>query len=411
MLSFILFTLSLLLTIESDMVNLDEEAIRLHKKYRGKIEIISRVPLKTKLDLSLAYTPGVAEPCRRIFRKKDLVYQFTNRWNTCAVITDGSAVLGLGDIGPEAALPVMEGKAILFKEFGGVDAFPVCLKTKDVEEIVQAVISISPGLGGINLEDISSPRCFLIEEKLKASLDIPVFHDDQHGTAIVVYAGLINALKLAKKELAKVKIVINGAGAAGIAITKFLYNAGARRIILCDRAGIIYQGRKQGMNFAKEEVTHYTAPGSKRGNLADALKEADIFIGVSGPGLVTVEMIKSMNKHSIVFALSNPVPEIMPDKAIGAGAFIVGTGRSDFPNQVNNLLAFPGVFRGAFDAGAKKITEEMKIAASFAIAGMIKGKQLKPDYIIPSALDKDVAKEVAKAVKKAVRGKGDRLLF
>ncbi|MGC8976631.1 MAG: NAD(P)-dependent malic enzyme [Candidatus Ratteibacteria bacterium] len=384
------------------MKKLSKEALKLHKKLKGKLEIKSKIRLKTKNDLSLAYTPGVAFPCLEIKKEKRKIYDYTWKGNTVAIVTDGSAVLGLGNIGPYAALPVMEGKAILFKEFGKVDAIPICLETQDVEEIIDIVKKISPSFGGINLEDISAPRCFIIEKKLSEELDIPVFHDDQDGTAIVVLAALINALKLVGKKIEDVKIVINGAGAAGIAITKILYNCGSRKIILCDREGIIYKGRKENMNFAKEEITKYLLD-CKKGSLKDAMEKADVFIGVSGPGLVTKEMIKSMNKNPIVFAMSNPIPEIMPEEAKKAGAYIVGTGRSDFPNQINNLLAFPGIFRGTFDAKAKKITKEMKLSASLAIANYIPENKLSPDYIIPSALDKNVARQVAKAVKKAAK--------
>ncbi|MCM8785423.1 MAG: NADP-dependent malic enzyme [Candidatus Omnitrophica bacterium] len=383
------------------MKNLSKEALKLHKKLKGKLEIKTKVPLKTRKNLSLAYTPGVAIPCLKIKENKEKVYDYTWKRNTVAIVTDGSAVLGLGNIGPYAALPVMEGKAILFKEFGGVDAIPICLETQKVEEIIDIIKKISPTFGGINLEDISAPRCFTIEQRLNEDLDIPVFHDDQDGTAIVVLAGLINALKLVNKKIEEVKIVINGAGAAGIAITKMLYRAGARKILLCDREGMIYKGRKENMNFAKEEIIKYLWVESKKGTLKDAMKEADVFIGVSGPNLVTEQMIKSMNKFSIVFAMSNPIPEIMPDRAKKAGAYVVATGRSDFPNQINNLLAFPGIFRGTFDAKAKKITEKMKISASLAIAKYIPETELSPSYIIPSALDKNVAKVVAKAVKKS----------
>jgi malate dehydrogenase (oxaloacetate-decarboxylating) len=381
-------------------MDLKKEAIKFHKKAKGKLEIKPKVPLKTKKDLSVAYTPGVAVPCLEIAKEKNKIYDYTWKGNTVAVVTDGSAVLGLGNIGPYAALPVMEGKAILFKEFGEVDAVPICLDTQDVEEIIDTVKKISPCFGGINLEDISAPRCFIIEQRLNKELDIPVFHDDQDGTAIVVLAALINALKLVNKKIENVKIVINGAGAAGIAITKMFYKAGARKIILCDRKGIIYKGRKENMNFAKEEIIQYLLE-CKEGSLKDAMNHADVFIGVSGPGVLTKEMVKTMNKYAIVFAMSNPIPEIMPEEAKKAGAYIIGTGRSDFPNQINNLLAFPGIFRGTFDAKAKKITEKMKISASLAIANYIPENKLSPDYIIPSALDKNVAKSVAKAVKKS----------
>ncbi|MCM8762064.1 MAG: NADP-dependent malic enzyme [Candidatus Omnitrophica bacterium] len=382
------------------MADIYTESLRLHKEARGKIEIKSKVPLKNKRDLSLAYTPGVAEPCMKIKKDKSLVYEYTSKWNTVAVVTDGSAVLGLGNIGAEAALPVMEGKAVLFKEFGDVDAIPICIDSQDTEEIIKAVTLISPSFGGINLEDISAPRCFEIESHLIKTLPIPVFHDDQHGTAVVVLAALINALKLVNKKIEDIKIVINGAGAAGIAIVKFLHYAGVRRMLLCDRSGIICKDRKENMNFAKQDIIKYLLP-SKKGTLADAMEEADVFIGVSGPDTVSEEMIRVMNRGAIVFAMSNPVPEIMPEKAKKAGAFIVGTGRSDMGNQINNLLAFPGIFRGVFDMRAKKITEKMKLAASYAIANYIPENKLSPDYIIPSALDKNVAKKVAKSVASA----------
>ncbi|HDN97926.1 MAG TPA: NAD-dependent malic enzyme [bacterium] len=376
------------------------KSIELHKKIKGKIEIISKIPLKTQKDLSLAYTPGVAGPCKEIFRNPSSIYDLTSKWNNVAVVSDGSAVLGLGNIGPEAALPVMEGKAILFREFGKINAFPICISSQDVDEIVKTIILISPVFGGINLEDISSPRCFIIEEKLKRKLKIPVFHDDQHGTAVVVLAALINSLKIVGKKLKEIKVVINGAGAAGIAVSRFLYRAGVRNIFLCDRYGIIYKGRKENMNFAKEKISKIL-PQSKPGTLKDAIKDADVFIGLSVGGILSEEMVKSMKKNPIIFAMANPVPEIMPEKAKKAGAAIVGTGRSDLPNQINNLLAFPGIFRGALDARAKRITEKMKMAASFAIAECVPESKLNPDYIIPSALDKKVAKKVAEAVRKA----------
>lgn len=376
------------------------KSIELHKKIKGKIEIISKIPLKTQKDLSLAYTPGVAGPCKEIFRNPSSIYDLTSKWNNVAVVSDGSAVLGLGNIGPEAALPVMEGKAILFREFGKINAFPICISSQDVDEIVKTIVLISPVFGGINLEDISSPRCFIIEEKLKRKLKIPVFHDDQHGTAVVVLAALINSLKIVGKKLKEIKVVINGAGAAGIAVSRFLYRAGVRNIFLCDRCGIIYKGRKENMNFAKEKISKIL-PQSKPGTLKDAIKDADVFIGLSVGGILSEEMVKSMKKNPIIFAMANPVPEIMPEKAKKAGAAIVGTGRSDLPNQINNLLAFPGIFRGALDARAKRITEKMKMAASFAIAECVPESKLNPDYIIPSALDKKVAKKVAEAVRKA----------
>lgn len=381
------------------MINLTREKI-LKAHVKGKLGIEIKAPLKTKEDLSIAYTPGVAEVCKIIEKNTLLSYQYTIKGNSVAVVTDGSAVLGLGDIGPEAAMPVMEGKAILFKEFGGVDAYPVCLATKNVKKIIETVCAIAPGFGGINLEDISSPRCFIIEKTLKKRLRIPVFHDDQHGTAIVVLAAIINSLKLANKKQSSVKVVINGAGAAGIAVTKILRRYGVRTILLCDRNGIICKGRKNGMNSAKREIIKYLA-SSNCGTLSDALCDADIFIGLSGPNLLTPEMIKKMKPNPIIFAMANPIPEIMPEKAKKAGAFIIGTGRSDYPNQVNNLLAFPGVFRGALDAKARQITEKMKIEAAKAIANVIPEKKLNPDYVIPEPLNKEVARAVAEAVKKA----------
>lgn len=374
-----------------------KEILEFHKG--GKLSILSKAPLRTREELSIAYTPGVAEVCRAIEKDVSKSYDYTIKKNSVAVVTDGSAVLGLGDIGPEAAMPVMEGKAILFKEFGGVDAYPVCLATKSVKRIIETVCAIAPGFGGINLEDISSPRCFVIERTLKRRLNIPVFHDDQHGTAIVVLAAIINSLKLADKRVDSVRVVINGAGAAGIAVTKILRNFGIKTIILCDRNGIIYKGRKTGMNSAKFEILKYIV-NSKNGKLSDALSDADIFIGLSGPGLVTPEMIKKMKPDPIIFAMANPVPEIMPEEAKKAGAFIVGTGRSDYPNQINNLLAFPGIFRGALDARARQITEKMKLEAAKAIAGVIPENKLNPDYVIPSPFNKDVAKAVSEAVKK-----------
>lgn len=378
-------------------MDFNKKALDMHKQKKGKIEIKSKFgPLKTKEDLSIAYTPGVAEPCRVIAKDKGKVYDYTSKWNLVAVVTDGSAVLGLGNIGPEAALPVMEGKAILFKEFGNVDAFPICLATQDTEEIIKAVKLIAPGFGGINLEDISAPRCFEVEERLKKELDIPVFHDDQHGTAIVVLAGLINALKITGKKMEEIKVVFNGAGAGGIAVAKILRDVGVKNIIMCDSKGVIYKGRKEGVNKYKEEFAVETDART----LADAIKGADIFIGLSVAGALKKDMVKSMNKDPIIFAMANPVPEIMPDEAKEAGARIIATGRSDFPNQVNNVLAFPGVFRGALDARAQ-ITEKMKIAAAKALAGMVE----KPaeDRIIPYALDKGVAEKIAEAVKAAAK--------
>ena len=379
-----------------DKRDIGQKSLDMHKLRKGKISVTNKCcPLRTKEDLSIVYTPGVAEPCKEIAKDKSKVYDYTAKGNLVAVVTDGTAVLGLGDIGPEAAMPVMEGKAVLFKEFGDVDAFPICLATKDVDKIVETVKLISPGFGGINLEDISAPRCFEVEERLKKELDIPVFHDDQHGTAIVVLAGLTNALKIVGKKFENVKIVFNGAGAGGIAVAKILRNAGAKNITMCDTKGVIYKGRKEGMNPYKEEF----AADTKARTLADAMKGADVFIGVSVADAVTKDMVKSMNKDAIVFAMANPVPEIMPDEAKAGGARIIATGRSDFPNQINNVLAFPGVFRGALDARAK-ITEKMKLAAAKALAGMIE----KPteEKIIPYALDKGVAQAVAKAVKEAV---------
>lgn len=371
----------------------------------GKIEVISKLPVETRDDLSLAYTPGVAEPCRKIHANREDVYKYTAKGNLVAVVTDGSAVLGLGNIGPEAGLPVMEGKAILFKEFANVDAFPICLDTNDVDEIVRTVKLTAPGFGGINLEDIGAPRCFEIEERLKKELDIPVFHDDQHGTAIVVLAGLINALKVVGKNIADVKVVVNGAGAAGTAIAKLLLSTGVKDLIACDKVGILYRGI-EGVDDAKKELAKVTNKDNTKGSLADALKGADVFIGVSAPGIVSQEMVSSMNRDSILFAMANPTPEIMPELAKAAGAKVIGTGRSDFPNQVNNVLAFPGIFRGALDVRAREINEEMKIAAAYAIAGMIDEKDLNEDNVIPYALDRAVAASVAEAIKAAARKSG-----
>lgn len=376
-----------------------EESLEAHKKWQGKLDILPKMKLENIHDLSLAYTPGVAEPCRKIQEDKDKAYLYTMKSNTVAVVTDGTAVLGLGDIGPLAGLPVMEGKAVLFKEFGGINAVPICLATKDVEEIVKTVKLISPAFGAINLEDISAPRCFEIEERLKHELDIPVFHDDQHGTAIVVLAAMINAFQLTKKDKERAKIVINGAGSAGIAITKLLLLDGFQNILLCDTKGIIYRGAGW-LNWAKKEIAEMINPGNVKGDLAEAMKGADVFIGVSAPGVVNEAMVKSMNPDAIVFALSNPVPEIMPELALKAGARIVGTGRSDFPNQINNVLAFPGIFQGVLNCGAKQITEGMKIASAYAIAGMVEKSELKDDYIIPKALNRSVPKKVAEAVVK-----------
>jgi malate dehydrogenase (oxaloacetate-decarboxylating) len=379
----------------------NKQALIMHEKWRGKLEITAKAKVNNKDDLATAYTPGVAEPCRKIAENKEDVYKYTMKGNTVAIVTDGSAVLGLGNIGPEAGLPVMEGKAVLFKEFGGVDAFPICLDTQDVDEIVNTVKFIAPGFGGINLEDISAPRCFEIERRLKEALNIPVFHDDQHGTAVIVLAGIINALKLVKKNKADMKVVVNGAGAAGVAITKLLLIYGFKYITMCDRTGIIYRGAKW-LNPSKIEIAEITNPDNLVGGLKDAMVGADIFIGVSAPGVVTEEMIASMNKDSIVFAMANPVPEIMPDLAKKAGAKIVGTGRSDFPNQVNNVLAFPGIFKGALQARCQ-ISEKMKLAAAEAIASMVSEDELNDDYIIPAAFAPGVADRVAKAVIEAAK--------
>lgn len=386
-------------------MNYFEESLKLHEKSKGKIEVISKIKVETRDDLSLAYTPGVAEPCRKIHENEEDVYKYTSKGNIVAVVTDGTAVLGLGDIGPKAALPVMEGKSILFKEFANVDAFPICVDSKDVEDIVKTVKLIAPGLGGINLEDISAPRCFEIEERLKKELDIPVFHDDQHGTAIVVLAGLINALKLVNKKIEDLKIIINGAGAAGTAIAILLNAAGAKNVIACDRTGALYIGREK-MNDAKNDLAKVTNPKGEKGTLADIMKNSDVFIGVSSADVVKSDMVKSMNKDAIILAMANPTPEIMPDVAKEAGARVIGTGRSDFPNQINNVIVFPGVFRGALDVRAKEINLEMKLAAAYAIANYIDEKDLNEDYIIPSALDKNVANAVAKAISEAARKSG-----
>ena len=381
-----------------------KESLRLHGEWKGKIEMVTRVPVKTKDDLALAYTPGVAQPCLEIQKDPSRSYELTRRWNTAAVITDGSAVLGLGDIGPEAGMPVMEGKCVLFKSFGGVDAFPLCVKTKDVDEFVETVYNISGSFGGINLEDIAAPRCFEIERKLKEKCDIPIFHDDQHGTAVITLAGLTNALKVVGKKKEDVKIVTSGAGAAAIAITKLLLSAGFKDITMCDRKGAIYAGR-QGLNWIKEEMAQVTNLGRKDGSLADMLVGADVFIGVSAPGTVTTEMVRTMNKDAIIFACANPTPEIFPDDAKAGGARVVSTGRSDYPNQINNVLAFPGIFRGAFDVRASDINEEMKMAAAEALAGLV-GDELSEDYIIPAAFDPRVGPAVAKAVAEAARKSG-----
>jgi malate dehydrogenase (oxaloacetate-decarboxylating) len=383
-----------------------KESLRLHQEWKGKIQVVSTVPVMTKEDLSLAYTPGVAQPCLEIKENINKSYELTRRWNMCLVVTDGTAVLGLGDIGPEAAMPVMEGKCVLFKSFGDVDAFPLCIKSKDVDEIVNAIYLISGSFGGINLEDISAPRCFEIERKLKERCVIPIFHDDQHGTAVVTLAGLINALKIVGKRKEQVQIVINGSGAAGISVTKLLLADGFRHIILCDRNGMIYEGRKEGMNFVKEEVARLTNRGKRQGTLQDALVEADVFIGVSAPGILTAEMVASMAEDAVVFACANPVPEIYPDEAKAGGAKVIATGRSDYPNQINNVLAFPGIFRGAFDVRARDINDHMKIAAAYALAGLISEDELAPEYIIPKAFDPRVGKAVAEAVAKAAEKTG-----
>lgn len=380
------------------MSGLKEEALQLHEVHQGKLAVSLKVDIETKHDLSLAYTPGVAEPCLEIAQDREQVYRYTGKGNAVAIVTDGTAVLGLGDIGPEAALPVMEGKACLFKRFGGVDAYPICLNTKDPEEIVRAVQLIAPGFGGINLEDISAPRCFEIEERLIETLDIPVFHDDQHGTAVVVLAALINGAKCLGLELPQVQTVISGAGAAGISICKLLMKAGVRDITLCDRQGAIWEGR-EGLNGAKTAMAKVTNRAMRKGSLAEVMEGADLFIGVSGPGIVTQEMVRSMSPQAMVFALSNPVPEIMPELALAAGAKVVATGRSDFPNQINNLLVFPGIFKGALAARASRITEEMMIAAAYAIAGRVSPEELSRECVIPSTFDMGVADVVAEAVK------------
>lgn len=376
----------------------NEKALALHEKWQGKLETVSKTPVKTREDLSLAYTPGVAEPCKVIAQDKEAAYTYTWKSNTVAVVSDGSAVLGLGNIGPHAAMPVMEGKAVLFKEFGGVNAVPICLDTQDTEEIIKAVTYLAPGFGGINLEDISAPRCFEIEERLKEILDIPVFHDDQHGTAIVVLAGIINGLKVVDKKKEDCKVVVNGAGSAGVAITKLLLTYGFRNVIMCDKVGIIGKDT-EGLNWMQQKMTEVTNPDNLSGTLADALKGADIFVGVSAPNIVTPDMVSSMNRDSILFAMANPVPEIMPDVAKAAGARVVGTGRSDFPNQVNNVVAFPGIFKGALEGRAVQITEEMKLAAAQAIAALVPEDQLHEDNIMPEAFDPKVAQVVAQAVK------------
>lgn len=380
----------------------NEKALMLHEQWKGKLETVARMPVKSREDLSLAYTPGVAEPCRVIAQDKEAAYTYTWKSNTVAVVSDGSAVLGLGNIGPHAAMPVMEGKAVLFKEFGGVNAVPICLDTQDTEEIIKAVTWLAPGFGGINLEDISAPRCFEIEERLKELLDIPVFHDDQHGTAIVVLAGIINALKVVGKQKENCKVIVNGAGSAGVAITKLLLTYGFTNIVMCDKAGMISK-QSEGLNWMQQKMAAVTNLSGAAGSLADALKGADIFVGVSAPNIVTPDMVSSMNADAILFAMANPVPEIMPDAAKAAGARVVGTGRSDFPNQVNNVVAFPGIFKGALEGRAVQITEEMKLAAARAIAGLVPDDKLNEENIMPEAFDPRVAEAVAEAVKSHIR--------
>lgn len=379
-------------------MTINEKALALHQQWNGKLETVSKSPVNSREALALAYTPGVAEPCKVIACDKEAAYTYTMKANTIAVVSDGSAVLGLGNIGPYAAMPVMEGKAVLFKEFGGVNAVPICLDTQDTEEIIKAVTYLAPGFGGINLEDIAAPRCFEIEERLKATLDIPVFHDDQHGTAIVVLAGIINSLKVVNKEKENCRVVVNGAGSAGVAITRLLLNYGFNNIIMCDKSGILSKS-SEGLNWMQDKMVQVTNPAGETGSLADALKGADIFVGVSAPNIVTAEMVQSMNKDTILFAMANPVPEIMPDVAKAAGARVVGTGRSDFPNQVNNVIAFPGIFKGALEGRAKQITDEMKLAAAFALANLVSEQDLNDENILPAAFDPRVADVVADAVK------------
>lgn len=382
-----------------------KESLKLHYDWKGKIEVVATVPVKTKQDLSLAYTPGVAQPCLEIQKDINLSYTLTRRWNLVAVVTDGTAVLGLGDIGPEAGMPVMEGKCVLFKAFGDVDAFPLCVKDQDVDTIVETIYQISGSFGGVNLEDIAAPRCFEIEQKLKERCDIPIFHDDQHGTAVVVAAAMINAMKLTGRSLQSQEVVVSGAGAAGVAVTKLLMSMGLRNVILCDSKGAIYEGR-EGLNPFKQQMAALSNREMKKGSLADVIKGADVFIGVSAPGIVSEEMVRSMNPEPIIFAMSNPVPEIMPELALKAGACVVGTGRSDFPNQINNVLAFPGIFRGALDVRASDINDDMKIAAAYALAGLVSSEELSAAYVIPAPFDERVGAAVAKAVAQAARDSG-----
>ena len=392
--------------MDTNQQNISERSLRYHYEKKGKIEVRSTVPVSTTEDLAIAYTPGVAEPCLAIQKDVDLSYALTRRWNMCLVVTDGSAVLGLGDIGPEAGMPVMEGKCVLFKEFGGVDAFPLCIKSQDVDDIVNTVYLISGSFGGVNLEDIAAPRCFEIEQKLKEKCDIPIFHDDQHGTAVVTLAGLLNALKVVGKKPESVRVVVNGSGAAAIACTKLMLGYGFQAITLCDRTGAIYEERSAGMNDAKQEIARLTNREKKAGSLADVLAGADIFLGVSAPNVVTADMVKTMAEDAIVFACANPVPEIYPDEAKAGGAAVIATGRSDFPNQINNVLAFPGIFRGAFDVRAKDINEAMKIAAAEALAGLVGDDELSADCIIPAAFDPRVRDAVARRVAAAARESG-----
>ena len=383
-----------------------KESLRLHQEWKGKLETVPKIAVDSKEALSLAYTPGVAQPCLEIQKDLSLSYTLTGRWNTVAVVTDGSAVLGLGDIGPEAGMPVMEGKCVLFKAFGGVDAVPLCVRSQNVDDIVNTVRLLAGSFGGVNLEDIAAPRCFEIERRLKECCDIPIFHDDQHGTAVITLAGLLNALKVVGKQMESVRIVVNGAGAAAIAITRLLLSAGAQDIVLCDRTGAIYAGREKGMNWVKEEMAQLTNPGKRQGSLADVLAGADVFIGVSAPGVVNGEMVRSMAKDPILFACANPTPEIFPEEAKAAGAAVMATGRSDYPNQINNVLAFPGIFRGAFDVRASDINDEMKVAAAHALAGLISPEELSAEYIIPAAFDPRVRDAVAGAVAEAARRSG-----